>query len=311
MESARTILQNFTDANLPDLDVVTLGALELLQEASLPAVPVHEFTEPLVVGSGNAMAAGQMLFSGTRARFADESAFEMILNTNSTIDAVFIISASGSKHAVTIAESATAKGLPVFLLTNNPKAPAAEVLEPERVIVFPKNREPYSYNTSTYLSLLQSVTHEDIGAIQNHIASVVQPLLETTPLKASAYTFILPPAYGAVCSMVRVKFDELFGPMVVGRAFTSEEVKHAKTIIENGNELFITLGVENHHYGVTHRRLTIPIPEQAHYVALIAIAYFVVGHIQRMHPPYFKEHIARYIAQLSEVFGRPFNTIVE
>lgn len=310
MHEALAIARTFTEKDLPDLDVVTLAALQLFSEISLPELPKGTFKHPLVVGSVNALAAGIMAFSDENAVFADESTFQQALKNNPSIDGIYLISASGSKHAITIAEVVSDRNLPCILITNNPNAPAAVDLPPKNVVCFPRNREPYSYNTSTYLGMVLAATKESPSDIQNSLSNVSSQLAKLSTAH-TAYTFILPSSSGPITSMVRVKFDELFGPKLVGRAFTEEEVKHAKTIVGGGEEVFISIGVTNKHYGTEDNRISISLPEGARYGTILATAYYVVGHIQRLHPPYFKQGIEAYVTQLSEVFNQPFSVIVE
>lgn len=310
MHEALAIARTFTEKDLPDLDVVTLAALQLFCEVALPELPKDRFNRPLVVGSVNALAAGIMAFADKNAVFADESTFEHALLHDASIDGVYLISASGSKHAVKIAETLRDKNIPCVLITNNPNAPAASMVMAKNVICFPRNREPYSYNTSTYLGMVLAATKESPQDILKSL-SEVSPALTSLSTAHTAYTFILPAQSGPIGSMVRVKFDELFGPKLVGRAFTEEEVKHAKTIVGGGEEMFISIGVHNEHYGMASNRISIPLPPGAGFGTILATAYYVVGHIQRLHPPYFKQGIAAYVKQLSEVFNQSFSVVVE
>lgn len=147
-----TILENFSLDDLPDLDVAVLGALELFQKEKLPRLDLkNRFRRPLVVGAGNAEATGRIIFQDFDAVFASESDFEDKLKNIPAVDGVIIISASGGKHAPLISKRAREFGKTVILITNNPSAPAKEFVANENVLVFPKNREPYTYNTSTYM----------------------------------------------------------------------------------------------------------------------------------------------------------------
>ena len=62
MSINREILNNFTVDTLPDLDVVVLGALELLADTDLPTIEFSHFKKPLVLGSVNAYKTAQMFF---------------------------------------------------------------------------------------------------------------------------------------------------------------------------------------------------------------------------------------------------------
>lgn len=304
------IIRSFTTQSLPDLDVVTLAALELFAQTSVPAVDFGLFQSPLVIGSVNALSTGRMLFRDRPAIFANESDYKVALGKYA-IDGVFLLSASGSKHAVGIAQYLAKAHIPTVLLTTDPHAPALQVVGKNHSYVFPRNREPYSYNTSTYMGMLLSVTKEDPQALHAYITNVVAPSLPDSFSGGTSFTFILPPAYGDICAMLRVKFDELFGPLLVGQAFTSEEIKHAKTIVHSDGQYFVSIGEENDRFGNTDKRLQVPLPADADYVAVLAISYFIVGRIQASFPPYFKDGIAAYAKELGEMFGNTFNPIVE
>jgi len=310
MDKYRSILQDFDETNIPDLDIAVMGALELLTTSELPRIQVP-FSHPLVIGSVNAKTAGKMIFANTGAVFADESSYNKVLNQNSDIDGVVLVSASGGKHAINIADFVKSKDLSAYLLTNNRKAPAAEYFEGEKVIVFPKNREPYTYNTSTYLSMILSASNESASDIKDFIETKVEPKLLRNFGSYSSFTLIVPPEFSEIRAMLSTKFDELFGPYINGRVFTSEEIKHAKTVVTSGDELFISFGSDNTEFGLPKNRLFVQLPENAGYGAVMSVGYYVVGRIQRDHPPYFKQNIASYTEKASKLFNQKIETIVE
>lgn len=309
MENARAVLESFDTASMPDLDVAVLGALELFGETSLPSIP-HTFRKPLVVGSVNAYATGTILFGDAQAVFADESSFASVLAQQGGIDGVVLISASGGKHAVGIAEAAMRAKKPVLLLTCNERAPAAASMESDARIVFPKNREPYTYNTSTYMGMILARTGEDPATIRTHLLENVAPVIPETLGSMDAFTFILPARFARLVPMVRTKFEELFGPRMVGRVFTEEEIKHAKTVVPSSTECFVSFGVEGRTFGAAGTHLAVPLPENAGYAAMMAITYYLVGHVQKQQPAYFKDAIVPYAAHASQVFGEVIEPIV-
>ncbi len=305
------ILNTFTADTLPDLDVVVLGALELFADTNIPALDFSHLKKPLVFGSGNAYLTAQIVFDGTEAVFADESSFTDVLQKYTDIDGVVVFSASGSKHAVAMVLEIQKAGLEVYLVTNTTHSPAGELLTNEFVHIFPKNREPYTYNTSTYLSTILGKTREDAHEILDFISTEVSPKLLRNFGDYSAYTLIIPTKFAHIRAMLRTKFDELFGPRITGRVFTDEEIKHAKTVVASGDELFISFSVENEYYGLKKNRLYIPLSENADYGAMLAISYYVVGKIQSAYPPYFKQGIAQYIQTASKIFNQELTIIVE
>lgn len=308
MSEARTILETFDVKTLPTLDIAVLGALELCAEAGeLPSSEVP-FERPLVVGSGNARAVAEIMFADTEAVIADESTCERILSNRNGFDGAVLISASGGKHAVGLSETLAGKGIPTVLFTNNAHAPAGEGLPEGSVRVFPKNREPYTYNTSTYMSMLLAATGEDPAAIRAHLASL--PDADVDLGAYDAFTFLVPRSFSFITPMVRTKFDELFGPMLTGRVFTEEEVKHAKTVVPSDRECFVSVGVVNETYGTPSQRYSVPVPQDAGYAAMMAITYFIIGRIQAAHPPYFMDNIEAYTKLASQLFNQDIGPIV-
>ncbi len=309
--SPREILNNFDIEHLPDLDIAVLGALELLYERALPDTTAP-FRRPLIVGSGNAEAVGRIMFENNDSVFADESGVEQAVNKSSGIDGAIVISASGGKHAVGVAKFLKEQGIETMLFTNNENAPAKNFVAAKSVRVFPKNREPYTYNTSTYLSMILADTGESVEAILEHLKENVTPKLSRRHLGSfGAFTLIVPPGFREIRAMFRTKFDELFGPYVNGRVFTSEEIKHAKTVVTSGDELFIGIGITNDSFGLPKNRLDLPLPENAGYGAVMAVGYYVIGKIQHAHSPYFKNNIVKYTEEASKIFGEEIKPIVE
>lgn len=304
-------LKTFTENDLPELDEVVLGALELFTETPVPEIDFQAFARPLVVGSGNAAVTGCLLYSHVDAVFADESSYIEKLDTYPDIDGAILISASGSKHAIPIAAELERRQIKTILLTNNPEAPVKSQLIQDDVFVFPKNREPYTYNTSTYMGMLLSRTGEDPGVILDYIVTTIQPLIPNDFARYGAYYIIVPEQFSGMREMIATKFNELFGPRVMGRVFTLEQTKHAKTVITLDTELFISLGEENTLFGKPENRLHIPLPLDANYATFMAVSYYMVGALQKQLPPYYKNRIQEYVKETSAMFGSTINVIVE
>lgn len=283
-----------------DLDSCVVSALRLLEKSELPDVKLPKFKRPLIVGSGNAAVTGRILFKDRDAIFADESTY---LSKIGSVDGGIIISASGGKHSPAIARSLREKGLKSVLLTNNAKSLAREHVDIS--YVFPKQAEPYTYNVSTYLSMIIAIYKENPTKIREFLIKVPIPKLG----KYDAYFFIVPDEFVEVREMIMTKFDELFGAKISGRAFTEGQAEHAKTVIESDNELFVSIGIENSNWGKD--RVHIPLPPRAGYASMIAVSYYFIGQIQKQNPPYFKESITQYCKKISKLFGQDIRPIVE
>ena len=307
-----TTLNNFTITSLPNLDTAVLGALELFQIAPLPNINIA-FKRPLVVGSGNAEATGRIIFANSDAIFASESDYQLKLQKIADIDGVVLISASGGKHAPGIARQAIAMGKPTVLITNTPGSAASHELQQHgasREYIFPKNREPYTYNTSTYMGMILGATGEDPAAIYNFIKQNTVALTYPNFSEYNKYYLIVPPEFSGIIRMLHIKFIELFGRNIARDIETSEYVRHATTIAP-AKELFISFGAPNTTWGQPANRLHIPLPPNAQYGAMMAVGYYVVAQIQAAYPHFFKDNISNYTAAVSEIFGQTISPIVD
>lgn len=299
------IMQSFVIKDIPNLDVCVLGALEFLFDKKLPSIDIGKKKRLLVVGSGNALVAGRIIFENRDAVFASESDYKGKLKV-AKYDLVVLISASGGKHAVGIAKYLKAKKNKVLLITNNVEAPAAKFVNEK--VVFPKQREPYTYNTSTYLSMILSATGESVEKIYGEIKKIDKKIPKRLSHYDSFY-FILPSKFDAVRELFVTKFDELFGPEVDGMIFTDEQTKHAKTIVPSNKELFVGLGVKNNRYG--KKRFNLSLPRGADYGMVMSIGYYLIGRIQEGKEPFFRKNIVRYTEEASKIFGENISPIVE
>jgi hypothetical protein len=293
--------KSIAKTDLIDLDECVINALELFERKTLKPLTLPRMRRPLVLGSGNAAITGKILFEDMDAVFADESNYKEILKSH-TVDHAIIISASGGKHAPILAQDLEKREIPTTLLTCNPDAPARSFVTDD--FVSPKNAEPYTYNTSTYLGMILRMTKENPTRIKEYLSQEIN----IPDLKAyTAFYIILPNEFGLLREMFLTKFDELFGPVINGRVYTVDQTKHAKTIVPSEKELFIGLGYENTTWG-THRINVVP--DRIGYGTLLSIGYFIIGHIQKQHPDYFKDNIIRYTKEASELFGEHIEPIV-
>jgi len=273
-----------------NLDECVVDALNLFSKSKLPKIKTT-FQNPLVVGSGNAAVVGKILFQGV---YADESNYLRKLKEKK-IDGCILISASGGKHSPLIAKYMKKKKIKTILLTNNPNGKAKKFAD--KTYLFPKNVEPYTYNTSTYLGMILSKTGEDPRKILNFLKKLKVPKLK----KYNSYYFILPEKFDLARELFETKFDEIFGPMIQGEAFTYEQTKHAKTIINSDKELFISLGVDNKVFG--KNRLNYKLPKWADFGLVFCLGYYLIGKIQNANHPWFKENIENYVREASRIFG--------
>ncbi len=269
---------------------------------------------PLVIGSGNAYNTGQILFSDQSALFANESNLKEIIKNYGELfkkkiikDAV-IISASGAKDSVWEIKAAKKLKLKTLLLTCEATSPAAKIAD--KVIVYDKLPEPYSYNVSTYLGMILSHSGENPKKIINFIKNI-QP--DKNFKKYSSYAFILPDEYLTIGRIILAKTDEIFGGHIGVRAFSAGDARHAKFINRDRKELVISLGVDNKFFGSPESRLNIDLPKYSGPALMFCLVYALLGKIQELKPPYFKNNIKKYCQDYGpQAYGQnnPFHVIV-
>jgi hypothetical protein len=309
-------MSTFDPKSLIDLDVCVVNALELFMDpqTKFPKPNLAQFQRPLVVGSGNAIATGRIIFDTMDAVFADESGYQGKLDAIDAIDGVVLFSASGGKHAPVIARDVKARGRKIILFTCNPNSLAQSAVD--EVHVFPSRAEPYTYNTSTYLGMQMSCLidqpREEAKRILDHIRQVVDPTLKNWGKRLGdydAFFVLVPEEFDLARVMLATKFVELFGRRMARDVFTWEQSKHATTVVEAPKELFLAFGHENTTLG--KERLNIPLPMNATYPALVAVGYYVIGKLQAQKPAWFKQSIGSYAEQASRAFGQTIKPIVE
>lgn len=276
-----------------NLDKAVINALELFIKEGLPKLDLGNFKRPLVIGSGNAIETGKILFNDVDAVFANESTYEQALKIYKDIDGAVLISASGKKDAPPIAEKLKQIGMKRKLLTCNPNAPATEFFDKKDVFLFPSLPEPYTYNTSTYGGMILAKTKEDPKKILEFIKTKVDKAIPSCIGEHSSYTLLVEKEFNLICPMLQTKFIELFGRRFGRDIFTKQFAEvHATDIVPTPEELFISFGYDNKMLG--EERLTIPLPKNADYGAMMLISYYTIGKLQAAKEPFFKENIVSW-----------------
>ncbi|MBN1359151.1 MAG: hypothetical protein JW993_01095 [Sedimentisphaerales bacterium] len=309
-------MTDFDPKTLIDLDECVINALDLFADpkTKFPRPDLGRFKRPLVVGSGNAIATGRIIFDSQDAVFADEGTFKSKLNAIEDIDGVALFSASGGKHAPIIAKEVKPRKLPVLLFTCNPSASANGSVD--ETYVFPSRPEPYTYNTSTYMGMMMGCLLDDPQAeakkTRAYIREVIDPTLANFGKKLGdfpAFYLLVPEHFELIRIMLATKFVELFARHVARDVFTWEQSKHATTVVETPGELFISFGRENDTFG--RERLNIPLPDDCSYPAIMAIGYYVIGKIQVQKPDWFKQGIVSFAERAGKLFGQTIKPLVE
>jgi hypothetical protein len=279
---------------LDSLNLSTIKALEFLSQNKLAKINLKKYSFPIVIGSGNAYNAGQIIFAKQKAIFANESNCQEVfkkyqdLIKKKIIKEAVVISASGEKDSIWELKLAKQKKLKTTLLTCSPHSSAAKLAD--EVIAFDKLAEPYTYNVSTYLSMILAASGEKASDILSFILKLKMP---SNFRRYRAYSFILPDEVSSVAAMLEIKKSELFGPNLSLRAFSYGEARHAKFVIREKDELVISLG-ENKYFGHPKSRFQIKNIKNIGPGLSMALGYFLIGLIQETKSNYFEQHIKNF-----------------
>lgn len=298
---------------LPGLDKSVEAALALFARTGLTTFQASSFKFPLVVGSGNAINAGRIIFSSQAAIFATESDLKTVLKSHQEllkkkiIKEAVVISASGEKDSVWELIDLKKAGLKTTLLTCSANSTATKIAD--KTFVFNKLPEPYTYNVSTYLGMIMASGDEKANKISDFIKKLNLP---KGFHKYAAFTFILPDEFAAIAPMLEIKRHELFGPHLSLRSFTYGEARHAKFVNPWDKELVISLG-KNKYFGLPDHRFEINIPKSTGNGLVMALCYYLIGQIQNKKPQYYKKNIGNYCKTGPLAYGQKgeFQVIVE
>jgi hypothetical protein len=298
-------------SSIPLLDEIVLQTIERYSKIeNLPHINMWDFRMPLVVWSGNGYITGKILFRSVPAFFASESEIKEKLASLPWIEEVVVISASGEKHAPIILWEAKKHNKKTCLISSNEISSGKEIAD--TTYVFPKFREPYTYNTSTYFGYLYGLSDRcDLVKLQHFIDDIFTPILSSIDWTAyTSFCLVIPNEFILLREMFETKFIELFGRKIARDIFSYEQMKHATTVVQDPQELFVcfdnTTGIQ---YG--ENQINLPLPQDITYASMMLIGYFMIGKIQRAFPSYFTESIEDYCIRAKAQSGFSISPIVE
>lgn len=294
--------KNFDKNNLPSLKEVVIWALELFREKKPEKIEFKNFKKRAIIWSWNAILAWKILFQNPENIFATENDYEKILEIN-WIDWITILSASWWKHSSIMAKFFKDKWYEIELITCTENSKTAWIIWDENCIVTPKNPEPYTYNTSTYLWWILWVTWENPDEILEFLQDFEEWIWDFDFTKFNWFLFILPSAFWLASWMIDTKFLELFWRKISRDVKTFEESKHACTVVNSETELLVKFWTEeildNSEIYFKWEELEIQIPEKFWYAWILFLWYFLVWIIQEKNPDYFWENIWNYVEFLN------------
>ena len=291
------LLKNTNEKNLANLDLVVMAALDLFSSDLSVNIPDFAFKKPVIVGSWNAKNTSKILYENRDVYYADENNYKEIISMT-WVDWVIIFSASWGKHAPIVAEYAKQKNIEVKLVTCNENNETEKFIWKENIIVTPRNLEPYTYNTSTYMWWIIAKTKENPSKILAYIENDLSKKLLIDFTKYDSFLFVIPNKFASMAPLIEVKFIELFWRNIARDIKTFEELKHAITVVPNPRELCIRFWKEDIYF--SGDILDIGLPDFLWLAWFMSVSYYIVWVLQNQFPPYFKNNIEDYIFYLNK-----------
>ena len=287
------------------LDYYVRKALDFFEENKNPTLEPPKSTHSLVVGSQTGLLAGRIIY-----RFADRSfshAKEVLAQCEidakrNVLEDVTIVSATGSRQVVPIAGYALEKGLRVNAILCNPNSELKKNFGDKiNDIAFQAIEEPPTINTSTYGSMIQAVTQENLSEIRQVIESREEP--EGGYDQFKAFSVIFTDRMPEVAEMVDWKLrGENIGRCIGSISTHLTNYMHGAAINDAKKELYIAMGLSKEEKEVfeqmlepvpTERKYYIDVPDDFGPLGFMLLGYSVVGQIQKNYPG-FQNNIGIY-----------------
>lgn len=273
------------------LDRYVTKTLESLEGWAIPEVPLGKGLN-LFMGSGNASQVAGIFANHFGGFAANAAGYRRFAGYAGRFDEKVIISASGGKDAVGMAE-AFKKDCILLTCAENP--PAAEFAR--EVIVFPSFKEPPSYNVSTYASMFRALEpEEDVSKIGEYIGSLEVPGLG----RQSFIPVIAGDGDEALAQMCATKIRETLGVGSVGKGVS--EAAHGWFLHDRPEELALCLNLAQ--FEPAKKRLHINYPSA---LGLMLSVYYLIGKNQTEK---LSEEIAGNYGRLSQLMGWKFGNVL-
>jgi len=287
------------------LDYYVMKALDFLEQQKEQQLQLPASKHTLVVGSQTGLLTGRIVyrFAGRSFSHAKEVLAQCEIDTKiDVLEDITIVSATGSRQVVPIADYALKKNLKVNAILCNYKSELNENFGGRiNAMALPSIEEPPTINTSTYGMMIQAVTQESIPEIRQVVESLSEP--EGGYSQFKSFTVISTDSMPEVAEMVDWKLrGENIGRCAGSISTHLTNFMHGGAINDGDEELYVALGLTEAEKEVFEQVLE-PVDERRkHYVdvppgfgplGFMMTGYSVVGQIQKNYPG-FQENIEEY-----------------
>jgi fructoselysine-6-P-deglycase FrlB-like protein len=192
------------EQKIQHLDFYVMESLNHLEKWKFPKLNIKKSEKNVFMGSGSAGCVSKLFvekFNGSALNISNYKRFFERTPKKIRVS-IYIISASGGKDAINMAQFLKSKNLKANLITCNKDAPAKKFVK--KIFVFPTLKEPPTYNVSTYSSMIYWLFKDDIKKIKNLIKKIEIPNLR----KYKYIFFLASDKYDVIAEMASRKVAE-------------------------------------------------------------------------------------------------------
>jgi len=302
--------------NVETLDYYVKEALKFLtKQEKKQKLKLPKSKHTLVIGSQTGLLTGRIVYRFYRSNDKDKRIFSHAKEVlaqyeidakKDILEDVTIVSASGSRQVVDVAEYAITKKLRVNAILCKDGSDLEKDLGAKINMIKieqPKEAEPPTVNTVTYGAMIQALTNkkEKISKIKSQCELLKEP--KGGYKKFEAFSVIFTDRMPEVAEMVDWKLrGEKIGRCIGSMATHLTNFMHGAAITDSDKELYIGVGLTKKEKDVFNQVL-MPIPKtRKHYVdvprnfgplGFMMIGYSIVGQIQKKYPA-FQNNVEEY-----------------
>jgi len=299
----------------PPLALIVRAGLEFFvrneaRPGFLPEFP-YSVDEPVfAVGRGNAERVADLIFANFRnSTVTDQDAFlEHYEKVRAANPRVVLVSSSGGKGLENVMEYFKSTHVPYDLFTCKDGTEVGE--SADNLYLFPSSDEPFSYNFSTYFSMLLSSFGESPSSILELINSIPEFDVHT------AYAMAAPSRYEKnIRGMFDHKCNELFGGNKKPSLWSESDIDHGAGIVRADGSVIFGVGIPEERSeriagyisaydkerSQTRRYISVPFTPEHSYAAYMAVMYHIIGKVQEKMPDLFGQNVEEHIRATNAV----------
>jgi hypothetical protein len=258
------------ETKIEKLDSYVIKTLDVIGSWEYPQVNITKSDKNVFMGSGSAVCVSQMFnykFGGISLSADQYLAF--LQNATEKEYNIYILSASGGKDAVNMAQACKDAGMQASLITCNQDAPCKDLVK--EMFVFPSFVDPPTYNVSTYFGMVYWLFKENPREARDFVLKLKKINLR----KFKSIFFVSDDLHAPIAKMATRKVGECL-ENIMANGEGQSQATHGVILQPNKHRLIIRL---NTNFPVNNSKFyDINIDS---FLGLLASTYYLIGQNQK------------------------------